>query len=49
MTSVIHFNVLAVLGAAVAVWAALAVPAVPPLPKQRQIPQPGQDCDQDQR
>ncbi|MFI0927064.1 MFS transporter [Streptomyces sp. NPDC021012] len=30
------FLVLAVLGAAVAVWAALAVPAVPPLPKQRQ-------------
>ncbi|MGW8362699.1 MFS transporter [Streptomyces wedmorensis] len=30
------FIVLAVLGAAVAVWAALAVPAVPPLPKQRQ-------------
>ncbi|MEU6366650.1 MFS transporter [Streptomyces sp. NPDC046931] len=30
------FAVLAVLGAAVAVWAALAVPAVPPLPKARQ-------------
>ncbi|MFF2387034.1 MFS transporter [Streptomyces sp. NPDC058108] len=30
------FVVLAVLGAAVAVWAALAVPAVPPLPKDRQ-------------
>jgi MFS family permease len=30
------FTVLAVLGAAVAVWAAVAVPAVPPLPKQRQ-------------
>ncbi|MFF4978328.1 MFS transporter, partial [Streptomyces sp. NPDC001083] len=30
------FVVLAVLGAAVAVWAALAVPAVPPLPKARQ-------------
>ncbi|MEU0075971.1 MFS transporter [Streptomyces sp. NPDC006332] len=30
------FTVLAVLGAAVAVWAALAVPAVPPLPKARQ-------------
>ncbi|MEV7381266.1 MFS transporter [Streptomyces lydicus] len=30
------FAVLAVLGAAVAVWAALAVPLVPPLPKSRQ-------------
>ncbi|MGX1135393.1 MFS family permease [Streptomyces glaucescens] len=30
------FTVLAVLGAGVAVWAAIAVPAVPPLPKQRQ-------------
>ncbi|RVU16559.1 MFS transporter [Streptomyces antnestii] len=30
------FVVLAVLGAAVAVWAGLAVPAVPPLPKSRQ-------------
>ncbi|MGW1069966.1 MFS transporter [Streptomyces aureus] len=30
------FTVLAVLGTAVAVWAALAVPAVPPLPKARQ-------------
>ncbi|QXJ26247.1 MFS transporter [Actinomadura graeca] len=30
------FTVLAVLGAAVAVWAALAVPAVPPLPRTRQ-------------
>ncbi|MFE5881564.1 MFS transporter [Streptomyces hydrogenans] len=30
------FIVLAVLGAAVALWAALAVPAVPPLPKRRQ-------------
>ncbi|WP_369175260.1 MFS transporter [Streptomyces sp. R28] len=30
------FTVLAVLGAAVALWAALAVPHVPPLPKQRQ-------------
>ncbi|MFC5749890.1 MFS transporter [Actinomadura rugatobispora] len=30
------FAVLAVLGAGVAVWAALAVPAVPPLPKARQ-------------
>ncbi|AUA15299.1 Multidrug resistance protein MdtH [Streptomyces malaysiensis subsp. malaysiensis] len=30
------FMVLAALGAAVAVWAALAVPAVPPLPKARQ-------------
>ncbi|MEV6018793.1 MULTISPECIES: MFS transporter [unclassified Streptomyces] len=30
------FVVLALLGAAVAVWAALAVPAVPPLPKARQ-------------
>lgn len=30
------FTVLALLGAAVAVWAAVAVPAVPPLPKQRQ-------------
>ncbi|MFE4703502.1 MFS transporter [Streptomyces sp. NPDC056738] len=30
------FTVLAVLGAAVAVWAALAVPVVPPLPKTRQ-------------
>ncbi|MER6630293.1 MFS transporter [Streptomyces sp. NPDC000987] len=30
------FAVLAVLGAAVAVWAAVAVPAVPPLPKARQ-------------
>ncbi|OKJ88838.1 MFS transporter [Streptomyces sp. TSRI0107] len=30
------FTVLAVLGAGVAVWAAVAVPAVPPLPKQRQ-------------
>ncbi|WP_103890034.1 MFS transporter [Actinacidiphila yanglinensis] len=30
------FVVLTVLGAAVAVWAALAVPAVPPLPKARQ-------------
>ncbi|XVQ16139.1 MFS transporter [Spirillospora sp. CA-255316] len=30
------FAVLATLGAAVAVWAALAVPAVPPLPKTRQ-------------
>ncbi|WP_260859868.1 MFS transporter [Streptomyces cupreus] len=30
------FTVLAVLGAAVALWAALAVPVVPPLPKQRQ-------------
>ncbi|MFI7033620.1 MFS transporter [Microbispora rosea] len=30
------FGVLAVLGAAVAVWGALAVPAVPPLPKARQ-------------
>ena len=30
------FTVLAVLGAAVATWAALAVPAVPPLPKARQ-------------
>ncbi|MER6509842.1 MFS transporter [Nonomuraea sp. NPDC001636] len=30
------FAVLTVLGAAVAVWAALAVPAVPPLPKVRQ-------------
>ncbi|OLZ64438.1 MFS transporter [Streptomyces sp. IMTB 2501] len=30
------FAVLTVLGAAVAVWAALAVPAVPPLPKARQ-------------
>lgn len=30
------FVVLAVLGAAVAVWAALAVPVVPPLPKARQ-------------
>ncbi|WP_141366966.1 MFS transporter [Streptomyces sp. 6-11-2] len=30
------FTVLAVLGAAVAVWAALAVPVVPPLPKARQ-------------
>ncbi|MEU2420732.1 MFS transporter [Streptomyces sp. NPDC007851] len=30
------FAVLAVLGAAVAVWAALAVPVVPPLPKTRQ-------------
>jgi MFS family permease len=30
------FTVLAVLGAAVACWAALAVPAVPPLPKARQ-------------
>ncbi|POX42774.1 MFS transporter [Streptomyces sp. Ru73] len=30
------FAVLMVLAAAVAVWAALAVPAVPPLPKQRQ-------------
>lgn len=30
------FAVLAVLGAAVAVWAALAVPLVPPLPKARQ-------------
>ncbi|MFK4106063.1 MFS transporter [Streptomyces sp. NPDC019531] len=30
------FTVLAVLGAAVAAWAALTVPAVPPLPKTRQ-------------
>ncbi|MGY1583005.1 MFS transporter [Streptomyces sp. MN13] len=30
------FTVLAVLGAGVAVWAVVAVPAVPPLPKQRQ-------------
>ncbi|MBA2811123.1 MFS transporter [Streptomyces sp. KM273126] len=30
------FAVLAMLGAAVAIWAALAVPAVPPLPKARQ-------------
>ncbi|WP_328484792.1 MFS transporter [Streptomyces sp. NBC_00377] len=30
------FTVLAVLGAAVAVWCALAVPAVPPLPRARQ-------------
>ncbi|MEU9864675.1 MFS transporter [Streptomyces sp. NPDC047971] len=30
------FVVLAVLGLAVALWAAVAVPAVPPLPKQRQ-------------
>ncbi|MGW5212335.1 MFS transporter [Streptomyces sp. NPDC004051] len=30
------FTVLALLGAAVTVWAALAAPAVPPLPKQRQ-------------
>jgi MFS family permease len=30
------FTVLAVLGAAVAVWAGLAVPVVPPLPKARQ-------------
>jgi MFS family permease len=30
------FTVLAVLGAAVAVWAAVAVPVVPPLPKARQ-------------
>ncbi|GAA4585584.1 hypothetical protein GCM10023194_28670 [Planotetraspora phitsanulokensis] len=30
------FGVLAVLGAAVAVWGALTVPAVPPLPKARQ-------------
>ncbi|WTN46504.1 MFS transporter [Streptomyces sp. NBC_00631] len=30
------FTVLAVLGATVAVWAALAVPVVPPLPKARQ-------------
>ncbi|WP_198679359.1 MFS transporter [Thermomonospora amylolytica] len=30
------FTVLAVLGAAVAVWAAFAVPAAPPLPKARQ-------------
>nr|WP_240361352.1 MULTISPECIES: MFS transporter [unclassified Streptomyces] len=30
------FTVLAVLGAAVALWAALAVPVVPPLPKARQ-------------
>ncbi|MFJ4932094.1 MFS transporter [Streptomyces sp. NPDC088736] len=30
------FVVLTVLGAAVAIWAALAVPAVPPLPKDRQ-------------
>ncbi|WP_434481885.1 MFS transporter [Streptomyces sp. NBC_01340] len=30
------FTVLVVLGAAVAVWAALAVPVVPPLPKARQ-------------
>ncbi|MGW2020344.1 MFS transporter [Streptomyces sp. NPDC001927] len=30
------FVVLAVLGAAVALWAALSVPAAPPLPKQRQ-------------
>ncbi|SEC17385.1 Predicted arabinose efflux permease, MFS family [Streptomyces sp. 2231.1] len=30
------FAILAVLGAAVAVWAALAVPVVPPLPKARQ-------------
>ncbi|PZH17446.1 MFS transporter [Streptomyces sp. NTH33] len=30
------FTVLAVLGAAVALWSLLAVPAVPPLPKQRQ-------------
>ncbi|MFJ8535608.1 MFS transporter [Streptomyces sp. NPDC093591] len=30
------FTVLAVLGAAVALWAALAVPHVPPLPKRRQ-------------
>jgi hypothetical protein len=30
------FGMLTVLGAAVAVWAALAVPAVPPLPKTRQ-------------
>ncbi|MEV6353822.1 MFS transporter [Streptomyces hydrogenans] len=30
------FVVLAVLGAAVAVWAAVAVPAAPPLPKRRQ-------------
>ncbi|MFD4613512.1 MFS transporter [Streptomyces sp. NPDC058451] len=30
------FTVLAVLGAAVAVWAALAVPVVPPLPRARQ-------------
>ncbi|MEW2301420.1 MFS transporter [Streptomyces sp. NPDC006655] len=30
------FTVLTMLGAAVAVWAALAVPAVPPLPKARQ-------------
>ncbi|QUW84727.1 MFS transporter [Streptomyces mirabilis] len=30
------FTVLVVLGAAVAVWAALAVPVVPPLPKTRQ-------------
>ncbi|MDQ8703862.1 MFS transporter [Streptomyces sp. LHD-70] len=30
------FTVMAVLGAAVAVWAARAVPAVPPLPKARQ-------------
>ncbi|MEV7794808.1 MFS transporter [Streptomyces sp. NPDC087512] len=30
------FTVLAALGAAVAVWAALAVPVVPPLPKARQ-------------
>jgi MFS family permease len=30
------FTVLAVLGAVVAVWAALAVPVVPPLPKARQ-------------
>ncbi|OIJ68147.1 MFS transporter [Streptomyces mangrovisoli] len=30
------FGVLAVLGAAVAVWAALAVPVVPPLPRARQ-------------
>ncbi|MGW8883448.1 MFS transporter [Streptomyces sp. NPDC055749] len=30
------FTVMAVLGVAVAVWAALAVPAVPPLPRKRQ-------------
>ncbi|MEX0168384.1 MFS transporter [Streptomyces sp. LMG1-1-1.1] len=30
------FTVLAMLGAAVALWAVLAVPAVPPLPKRRQ-------------
>ncbi|MFJ7948777.1 MFS transporter [Streptomyces sp. NPDC096354] len=30
------FTVMAVLAAAVALWAAIAVPAVPPLPKQRQ-------------